>query len=99
MIGKGRKIQIINTDRSTLGEISNLSDRMDDLLNLINEKNINDEIINKLRSIEQSIITSKETALVNPEIITKIDHLIKKVDILTSNNDANNDANQGTHTH
>ena len=61
MIGKGRKIQIINTDRSTLGELSNLSDRMDDLLNLINEKNVNDEIINKLRSIEQSIITSKET--------------------------------------
>ena len=88
MIGKGRKIQIINTDRSTLGEISNLSDRMDELLNLINEKNINDEIINKLRSIEQSIITSKETALVNPEIITKIDNLINKVDVLISNNDA-----------
>jgi hypothetical protein len=88
MIGKGRKIQIINTDRSTLGELSNLSDRMDDLLNLINEKNVNDEIINKLRSIEQSIITSKETALVNPEIITKIDNLINKVDVLISNNDA-----------
>ena len=88
MIGKGRKIQIINTDRSTLGELSNLSDRMDDLLNLINEKNVNDEIINKLRSIEQSIITSKETALVNPEIITKIDNLINKVDILVSNNNA-----------
>ena len=88
MIGKGRKIQIINTDRSTLGELSNLSDKLDDLLNLINEKNVNDEIINKLRSIEQSIITSKETALVNPEIITKIDDLINKVDILTSNNDA-----------
>lgn len=88
MIGKGRKIQIINTDRSTLGEIGDLSDRMDDLLNLINEKNVNDEIINKLRSIEQSIITSKETALVNPEIITKIDNLINKVDVLISNNDA-----------
>ena len=88
MIGKGRKIQIINTDRSTLGELSNLSDRMDDLLNLINEKNVNDQIINKLRSIEQSIITSKETALVNPEIITKIDNLINKVDVLISNNDA-----------
>ena len=88
MIGKGRKIQIINTDRSTLGELSNLSDRMDELLDLINEKNVNDEIINKLKSIEETINISKETAIVNPEIIAKIDELINKVDILTSNNDA-----------
>ena len=90
MIGKGRKVQIINTDRSTLGEISGLSDRMDELLNLINEKNVNvnDEIINKLKSIEESVNISKEAGLVNPVIITKIDNLINKVDILISNNNA-----------
>lgn len=80
MFGRKEKVSMANTDRSTFSELTNLGNKISNVIDSINSNNDNETVMKMLDSIEHDIINKVPS--VNSEVMDKLNELGTKLTAL-----------------
>ena len=80
MFGRKERVSMANTDRSTFSELTNLGNKISNVIDSINSNNDNETVMKMLDSIEHDIINKVPS--VNSEVMEKLNELGTKLTAL-----------------